>query len=244
MGPADTWNKMAHWMRQLGNSFGRRPKAILVISAHWEERCFTIGSGNAPPLIYDYYGFPEHTYNIQYGAPGAPELAQQLKQLLDSAGVESECDPRRGYDHGVFIPFKLIYPDADIPILQISLKAGLDPQQHLRLGELIAPLRRQEVLIAGSGMSFHNMDMLMDGESGNRSDIFDEWLTESCALPNPQRSERLINWQTAPCARTAHPREEHLLPLMVVAGSAEGQVGRRIFSDRVMGAAVSAYQFG
>jgi aromatic ring-opening dioxygenase catalytic subunit (LigB family) len=246
MGPADTWQRMGAWLGQLAGSVGPKPKAVLVVSAHWEEPQFTVTSNPRPPLIYDYYGFPEHTYRLKYDAPGAPALAEEIKGRLEGAGVPAATDAERGLDHGVFVPFKLIFPTAEVPTLQLSLKAGLDPAAHLAAGHALAPLREEGVLIVGSGMSYHNMRGLM-GASGAAtvSERFDAWLSEAAAAPDPVERERLLAaWQSAPVARGAHPREEHLLPLMVAAGAAPADQGRKIFEDHVMGVTVSAFQFG
>jgi aromatic ring-opening dioxygenase catalytic subunit (LigB family) len=245
MGPPDTWDRMGAWLEQLGQSVGRRPDAVVVVSAHWEADLFSVTAAAKPPLLYDYYGFPEHTYRLRYDAPGSPELAQRVRELLGEAGMPSLADRERGLDHGVFIPFKLIYPDADIPIVQLSLKTGLDPALHIAAGQAIARLRDENVLIVGSGMSYHNMAAFMRGEPPSQSGIFDSWLTRAVTEPSARaRNELLTHWADAPSARDAHPREEHLIPLMVAAGAAESDLGRRVFADHVMGAIVSAYQFG
>jgi len=242
MGPPDTWDKMRDWLSQLSSDIGVKPKAIVLISGHWEEPDFTINNGANPPLLYDYSGFPPETYRIQYSAPGSPELAERIHELFSHAGIASRYDSQRGYDHGAFIPLKVIYPKADIRIVQVSLKSGLDPASHIAAGQALAPLRQEGVLIVGSGMSYHNMRGFFSGGPIPDSDRFDEWLTK--AVSSPERNEKLRNWQAAPAARQAHPREEHLIPLLVASGAAEGENGRKIFSDRVMGAIVSAFQFG
>lgn len=242
--PADTWHKLGAWLSQLSGETGVRPKAIVVVSGHWEEPEFTIGSGSKPSLIYDYYGFPEHTYKIEYNAPGWPELSKQIFDLLTKAEIPARTDAQRGFDHGVFIPFKLIYPNADIPMVQLSLKAGLDPAAHLKLGRAIEPLRQEGVLVVGSGMSYHNMRGFGGGAS-KASDQFDAWLTDAvCAKDPARRNERLAQWRLAPGARDAHPREEHLIPLMVAAGAAGSDAGSKIFTDRIMSATISAFGFG
>ena len=196
-------------------------------------------------MIYDYSGFPPHTYQLRYDAPGSPALAQQIRDLLADAKFPVRLDPQRGWDHGVFIPLKLIYPDADIPVVQLSLKAGLSPAEHIKVGLALGRLRKQGVLIVGSGMSYHNLRGFRPGEQVEASDQFDRWLTEAVTAPTAQvRNEKLLRWQTAPAARQAHPREEHLIPLMVAAGAAGQDLGRKVFQDRVMGAVVSAFQFG
>ena len=215
-----------------------------MISGHWEEKDFTLTSHDRPLLIYDYFGFPEHTYRIRYDAPGSPALAQRIRELLADAGIPARLDPARGFDHGVFIPFKLIYPSAQVPIIQLSLKAGLDPATHLEVGRVIAPLRQEGVLIVGSGMSYHNLGGFGGGVNGI-SDRFDAWLTEAACESDPSaRYEKLLQWRHAPGARNAHPREEHLIPLMVAAGAGDQDSGRKVFTDRIMGAMISAYQFG
>ena len=243
--PPSTWNKMGDWLRSWPSTFNEKPKAVLVISAHWEEAEFSVTSNPNPSLIYDYSGFPAHTYEIKYDAPGSPHLAQRIADLLGAAGVMVRQDAVRGFDHGVFIPFKLVYPQADIPIVQLSLKRGLDPAEHIRVGQLLAPLRKEGVLIVGSGMSYHNLREFFrgGGEATTVSKRFDDWL-ESSLITGGERNKKLIHWFDAPGARAAHPREEHLIPLMVVAGAAGDDRVDKVFTDNVMGATVSAFQFG
>lgn len=155
--PKDAWDGMAAFLRQLRHDVGTTPQAVLVISGHWETDVLSLTSSSAPELLFDYYGFPEHTYQLTYPAPGSPELAAQVAQLLGEAGIPSQLDGSRGFDHGVFIPFKLVYPEAEIPVVQLSLRADLDPAFHLAVGRALAPLREQGVLIIGSGMSYHNL---------------------------------------------------------------------------------------
>ena len=242
--PADEWDRTAAWLKGLADSLPERPKAIVVISGHWEESAFTAGSGPAPELIYDYTGFPAHTYELKYPAPGAPALAQRIVDLLTAAGLPARTDPARGFDHGVFIPFLLIYPDADIPVVPLSLKAGLDPAEHLAAGAALAALREEGVLIVGSGMSYHNMGAFRTPAATAPSEAFDRWLTADLEAPPAQRTEGLKDWSEAPAARNAHPREEHLLPLMIAAGAAGEDAGHRVFSDEVMAARISGYRFG
>jgi aromatic ring-opening dioxygenase catalytic subunit (LigB family) len=245
MGPPDTWDRMGAWLKTMSSAVGPKPAAILVISAHWEEPEFTVTGAANPPLLYDYYGFPEHTYRLRYGAPGSPELAQEVRDLLGKAGIASRTDTERGFDHGVFIPFLLIYPDADIPVVQLSLKANLDPAEHIAAGKALAPLRDRNVLIVGSGMSYHNLSAFMRGLPPTGAATFDTWLTDAATDTDiDRRDEKLAHWANAPAARDAHPREEHLIPLMVAAGAAGADVGRQTYSDSVMGSAISAYQFG
>ncbi len=243
MGPKDTWDKMAAWLGHMKDGVGAVPKGIVVISAHWEEPAFSVTTGEHPPLLFDYYGFPEHTYKLRYDAPGSPVLARRIRDLLEDAGFATGADADRGFDHGVFVPFKLIYPDADIPVVQLSLKAGLDPAEHIKAGQALEPLRREGVLIVGSGMSYHNMRGF--GRATADSEIFDAWLTEAATTPDAEaRNVKLVQWEKAPAARRVHPREEHLLPLMVAAGAAGEDAGRKVFDDHVMNVLVSAYAFG
>lgn len=245
MGPADTWDRMAAWLGGFAQSLAATPSAIVVVSAHWEAATVRVTSAPQPPLIYDYHGFPEHTYALSYAAPGHRELADGLTQRLNHAGIEAVTDPNRGFDHGVFIPLKLMFPAANIPVVQISLQQSLDPVLHLRIGEVLAPLRDDSVLIVGSGMSFHNLPLMMSGTPTNESaDVFDDWLSETCLSPPALRNSALSQWERAPSARIAHPREEHLLPLMVAAGAAHNDSASCVFKDRVMGSTVSAFAFG
>jgi aromatic ring-opening dioxygenase catalytic subunit (LigB family) len=244
--PPDAWDRMGAWLRSVPDLVGVRPKAVLVVSAHWEEPAFTVNTQAAPGLLYDYYGFPEHTYRLSYPAPGSPALAAQVREHLETADLPTAEEHRRGLDHGVFIPFKLIYPAADIPVVQLSLRAGLDPAEHIAAGRALAPLRDQGVLIVGTGMSYHNMRRFRFDGSGLDPDSvrFDTWLTETVALPSHERAQRLIGWAQAPGGRASHPEEEHLIPLHVVAGAAGEDVGRRTFHDQVLGSAQSAFMFG
>lgn len=242
--PPDTWTSLGHWLRGLGAEVGVRPKAVVVVSAHWEDERFLVTGHPQPPLIYDYYGFPPHTYELRYPAPGAPALAADIATRLGAAGLPAAVDPARGYDHGVFVPFKLIYPQADIPVVQLSLQRRLDPALHLAAGAALAPLRDEGVLIVGSGYSYHNMRGY-GGRGAADAERFDAWLNDSLVESSPeQRQQRLLHWAAAPSARESHPREEHLLPLMVVAGAAGADAGRRLFNDRVWGIATSGFRFG
>jgi aromatic ring-opening dioxygenase catalytic subunit (LigB family) len=249
MGPVDTWYEMGQWLKNLSASLPRKPKALLVISAHWEEKVVTIMSGCKPPLLFDYHGFPEHTYKLEYRAPGSPELAEKTAQLLQNAGIETRFEPDRGFDHGVFVPLKLVFPDADIPIVQLSLKKGLDPSVHLEIGRALSPLRDEGVLILGSGMSFHNLrNFFVSSEEGTeQSRKFDDWLHETLTTTETKfevRAQALESWAKAPAARFAHPREDHLIPLMVIAGASEHHAASRIFHGRVFDIFISGYRFG
>lgn len=219
------------------------PKALLVVSAHWEEEAPTVMSGAKPPMFYDYYGFPPESYRITWPAPGDPALAKRTRELLEKQGFAAQSDAARGYDHGTFVPLKLTYPDADVPTVQLSLKVGLDPQEHLLIGRAIAPLRDEGVFIVGSGMSFHNMRGF--GPQGiAASEAFDEWLGQTATAAPEIRDRGLQKWAAAPSARLAHPREEHLLPLMVIAGAAGSDKGTQGWGGTINGVRVSAYHYG
>lgn len=241
-GPADTWDRTAAYLKGLVASLPERPRAILGVSGHWEAADFTVGSAAQPDLIYDYYGFPEHTYRLQFPAQGSPALASRVRALLAEAGVASTADASRGWDHGVFVPLILATPDADIPVVQLSLRADLDPAAHLAAGRALRPLRDEGVLIVGSGMSWHNMRGFSPAFT-ERSAVFDAWLEQAVTDP-AVRESALARWDAAPNAREAHPREEHLLPLMVAAGAASGEPAVVAFRDTVMDVVVSAVEFG
>jgi len=244
--PAGTWDPMESWLRSLVVQVGKAPRALLVISAHWEADTFSVNTRADHELLYDYYGFPEHTYRITWPARGDPALAADVLQRLEKAGLETSEDAQRGLDHGVFIPMKLAFPDAEVPVVQLSLRSSLDPREHLAAGRALEPLRDQGVLIAGSGMSFHNMERLRRGGSTADpvSQKFDAWLEETVDLPRDRREGRLLEWDTAPGGRASHPAEEHLIPLHVVAGAAGDDPGRKVFSDTVIGSTQSAFMFG
>jgi aromatic ring-opening dioxygenase catalytic subunit (LigB family) len=244
MGPADTWDRMAAWLRELDGTLPEKPRALLVVSAHWEAPVPTVMTSPAPPLLYDYSGFPPHTYELTWPAPGAPELASRVRHLLSGAGFESREDAKRGFDHGVFVPLKVAYPDARVPTVQLSLREGLDPAQHLAMGRALAPLRDEGVLIVGSGMSYHNMRGFSGGSGAREASVsFDTWLGEAVAQEPEERVRRLVAWAQAPAARQVHPREEHLLPLMVVAGAAGADRAQRAYSGTLVGLRFSGIHF-
>ena len=242
-GPADTWQPTQHFLERLAATLPDTPKAILVVSGHWEEPAFTASAAPAPQLIFDYSGFPEHTYRLTWPAPGSPELAARVAGMLTLAGLPSALSPTRGFDHGVFVPLKVAFPQAQIPVVTLSLVSSLDPWLHLAAGRALAPLREEGVLIVGSGMSFHNLRAYLRPEAHDRAQEFDAWLTRAVESPADQRESLLNAWRNAPFAAFAHPREEHLIPLMVAAGAGGAAPGIRIFADEPMGAAISAYRF-
>lgn len=217
-----------------------KPSAILVISAHWEEDQPTVTAGSETKLLYDYYGFPPESYTITYPVPGAAEIAKKIQSLLKIKRFAPESDTERGLDHGVFVPLKMMYPGADIPTLQLSLVKGLNPELHIKLGRALAPLRKKNVLILGSGMSYHNLSEMrsLQPVDENHNLLFHQWLYEACVAENlskKERSRRLANWESAPYARECHPREEHLIPLQVCYGAAESKtpMAKEVFAGEI-----------
>ena len=229
---------MVAFMRELPSQL-RRPEAILVISAHWEERIPTLLGSKAPPMLYDYVGFPDEAYEITYPAPGNPDLAKRIAGLLNQHDIQTYIDPYRGFDHGLYIPLKLMYPEADIPAIQLSLLQGLDPAAHIALGAALHPLMGENILVIGSGFSFHNMRAFSrqgENEPDPANDDFQNWLIDVCVNEKSpsEREQQLIDWLKAPFARYCHPREEHLLPLHVCAGMAK-KAATKIFDDYILG---------
>lgn len=246
--PPDFWNHLGDWLRALPGLLPAPPKALLVISAHWETPLPMVTTGTQPPLIYDYGGFPPHTYQLKWPAPGDPVLAQRVSDLLGAAGIPSAPDPQRGFDHGVFVPLMLAWPQARIPTVQLSLRGSLDAAEHLAIGRALAPLRDEGVLILGSGFTYHNLRAMLSHtvpDVPGASRRFDDWLT--AAVETPERGERerlLAAWASAPDARACHPREEHLIPLMVVAGAGGEDAGTRCYHHLLGEATHSGYRFG
>jgi len=237
--------KMISFLKEIVSELGE-PSAILVISAHWEEDQATITSGNHPEIIYDYYGFPAEAYEIQYAAAGHPRLAKDVFELILASGIPAKLDGQRGFDHGLFVPLKLMFPQAQIPCIQLSLLKNLNPRMHIVLGKAIAALREKNILIIGSGMSFHNLKTFFsnDIDSSKENEGFDRWLIDTCTNPAiliEECEQRLIEWEKAPFARFCHPREEHLLPLHVCYGiaCAGTPIAKAVFNDEVMGKKVT-----
>ena len=235
--------ELAQYLRSVAQVPSTRPVAVLVVSAHWEEALPTVMTSAHPPMLYDYYGFPPESYEITWPAPGGPALAKRVRELLSGAGIESAENNERGFDHGTFVPLKLAYPEADVPTVQLSLKRGLDPKEHLALGRALAPLRDEGVFIVGSGMTFHNL-RAFGPQSSVAAEQFDGWLRSTASLEAGERDSRLVDWTSAPSARQAHPREEHLLPLMVVAGAAGADRGKLAYNGKILDLRLSAYHFG
>ncbi len=238
------WQPMQDYLAGLIESLPERPRAILLVSGHWEATQFTLLDSDRPALLFDYYNFPPHTYQLRWDAPGAPDLARSAASLLEAAGFATNRDSIRGWDHGVFIPLKVAIPGADIPLVQLSLRADFDPAAHIAAGRALAPLRDQGVLIIGSGMSFHNL-RVRGHQATAPSAQWDDALTAAVTDADPaSRANRVAAWADLPHARFAHPREEHLLPLMVALGAGGDDAARLDHRSVVLGWTVSAYRFG
>ena len=241
------FDRLEQSLKDIRRELGNAPRAVLVISGHWEENGFAISSGANPGMVYDYSGFPEHTYRIRYRAPGSPALAERIQALLGDGGIPARLDAERGYDHGTFSIMKPLYPEEDIPLVQLSIDLGYDPELHLQLGRLLAPLRDEGVLIIGSGLSYHNLREMRGSAAVEPSRVFDAWLCETALEVSPgERTARLIEWEQAPLARAAHPREDHLIPLMAVVGAAEHEPGAVVYhqTDLFGGITASSFRFG
>ncbi|MYQ49955.1 MULTISPECIES: dioxygenase family protein [unclassified Streptomyces] len=231
--------ELAAWSAELP-----RPKAILMVSAHWEEAPLALGATETVPLVYDFWGFPEHYYGVRYAAPGAPELAENVRKLLRRAGTPVQDIPDRGLDHGAYVPLVEMYPDAGIPVLQISLPT-LDPQALMDIGRRLAPLRDEGVLIVGSGFFTHNLAALRHaGGTPGWSAEFDDWGHRALRARD---IDALLDFEhKSPAGKLAHPRTEHFAPLFVTLGAAENDLdqGRSVIDGFWMGLAKRSVQFG
>jgi aromatic ring-opening dioxygenase catalytic subunit (LigB family) len=232
-------------LKQMVADHGDRPRAILMISGHWEEAEVGVMGSATPPMVYDSYGFPPETYQITYPAPGAPDIAARTLSLLQAAGIAAHIDPQRGFDHGLFAPMAVMYPEADMPIFQVSMLHSYDPAAHLAIGRALRPLRDEGVMIVGSGLSFHNL-RLPRGAGKGPSAEFDAWLYEAMMAPPEARREAMLNWERAPAARICHEQEDHLVPIFVALGAAEDEPAERIYhhTSDMTGITVSNYRFG
>lgn len=241
----EAFSQLEQSLHQMVSDLGEKPKAVLMVSGHWEGQDVGVMSSPNPPMLYDYSGFPPETYEVVYGAPGAPDLAQKTLGLLEAAGVTAFLDDKRGFDHGTFAPLEIMYPDADVPIYQVSILSSYDPAEHFVIGRALASLREEGVMIVGSGLSYHNL-RLMGPAAKEPSAAFDAWLSSALALPATQRTEQLANWESAPSARICHPEEDHLVPLFVALGAAESEEATIIYhEDNFMGGvSTSSYRFG
>lgn len=211
----------AGWVRELSTWAANlpRPEAILVLSAHWEERPLTIGATRTVPLVYDFYGFPRHHYEQTYAAPGAPALAERIRGILKGSQPVAE-EPERGLDHGAYVPLVAMYPEAQIPVLQISLPSE-DPQELFALGRALRPLREEGVLIAGSGFITHNLraiDWSGTAPPPSWATEFDAWTGQALACKD---IDALLDYQRkGPGSHIALPTREHFVPLLVALGAA------------------------
>lgn len=244
--PSGLWDNLATYLRGIAAGIGQRPRAVLVISGHWECALPTVLTAEQHALLFDYYGFPESAYRLTYPAHGSIAVAARVRELLEQAGIPSEITHQRGLDHGVFVPFKLIYPNADVPIVQLSLKHTLDAAEHLAMGRALTPLRDEGVLILGSGNSYHNLrKFFSDQAAANKaSEQFDAWLGAAISAPPAERERLLSGWTDAPGALDCHPRSEHLIPLMVAAGAAGEDAGKLTYHEQMFGKMFSGIQFG
>jgi len=242
--PPDEVETLARYLASIRDLPPDPPNALLVISAHWEERVPTVMSSAHPPMLYDYHGFPPESYQITWPAPGNPELAARVREVLAEGAIYAAADDTRGFDHGTFVPLKLAYPKADVPAFQLSLKQGLDPAEHLAIGRALEPLRDEGVFIVASGMTFHNLRAFFNPDANAVSEAFDAWLRDTMSREPAARDLRLTHWTTAPGARVAHPREEHLIPLMVAAGAAGSDAATLAFNGTMVGHRLSGYHFG
>lgn len=239
------YEKTAQEFREISLKLTEKPKAILVVSGHWICPVFTVSTATHPPMEYDYSGFPEHTYHIKYPAAGLLALSDRVMELLRGAGLQVDADATRGFDHGTFVPLSIMFPKADVPIVMLSIKSDFDPDEHLRVGHSLTSLRHEGVLIIGSGLTYHNMMGFGRRESTAVATVFENYLNSAITQPDTnKRTDMLLNWKNAPGARQAHPQEDHLIPLMVVAGAAGKDVGRRLFIDHIMDVSMASYQFG
>ena len=241
----ETWRELENYLRTFASTLVEPISAILMVSGHWEEDRPTVNASMAPQLLFDYSGFPNYTYRLTWPAPGAPDLAARVRELLGAAGIESAENTIRGWDHGVFVPLKVMFPAADVPVVQLSLQQGLDPTRHLAIGHALKPLRDDGVIIIGSGQTYHNMRGFISGGSkfDPAAEAFDNWLSESM-LDGADRDRALVEWEKAPGARAAQPHEDHLLPLMVAAGAASGEQGNIEFHGHALGKPISGFRFG
>ncbi|OAF07378.1 DODA-type extradiol aromatic ring-opening family dioxygenase [Bradyrhizobium neotropicale] len=228
------------------NEWGEAARAVLIVSGHWETTEFCVSSAAHPGMVFDYYGFPEHLYHIKYDAPGSPELAMRTRAMLQAGGVACESDAERGFDHGTFSLMKPLCPSGELPIVQLSIKQDLDSQAHLSVGRLLAPLRDEGVVIIGSGSSFHNLG-LRGPAAIEPSRQFDDWLQQTLlATSTAERRRRVAAWKLAPNARIAHPREDHLIPLMVALGAADEEAAALVYNqaDFFGSWTLSSFRFG
>ena len=232
------------FMAGLGNTLGR-PAAVLSVSAHWETSEVRASTAKQPETIHDFGGFPQELYDVQYPAPGAPAIADEAVGLLNAAGIEAEGQPR-GLDHGAWVPLALMYPDADVPVAQLSVQPHQSPAHHIAVGRALAPLRDKDVLILASGSATHNLRTMEYGRHDSPpawAVAFDRWLGDALEAGDDAALRRYR--EQAPYARESHPRDEHLLPVFVAFGAGgAGVKGRRLHDSFTHGSlSMAAYAF-
>ena len=241
LGLTNLFSELHEWANDLP-----RPKSVLMLSAHWEARPLTIGATRTVPLIYDFYGFPEPFYQVEYAAPGAPELAQRVKELIGMSQPLAE-EPDRGLDHGAYVPMVAMYPDADVPVLQVSLPT-MDAPTLFELGRTLASLREEGVLIVGSWFITHNLraaDPRPNAPTPSWASVFDSWSAE---VMTNRDADWMVNYrERAPGVQYALPTHEHFVPAVVALGAAIDQPGDTAFPIEgfVMGSLTKrSVQFG
>jgi 4,5-DOPA dioxygenase extradiol len=239
-------NETVEFLKRLGEELAR-PEAILCVSAHWNTEAPAVSAAERPETIHDFGGFPQELYRMRYPVPGAPGLAGRVRQLLGEASLPCEVSPTRGLDHGAWVPLKLIYPGADVPVAQLSVQPLLGAEHHLRLGRALAPLRREGVLILATGSATHNLSRIGRGDAPPEwAKEFDEWLFRK--ISDGALAELLDYRRLAPHAALAHPTDEHLLPLFVALGAGAGEAsahGRNLHRGWTWGSlSMAAYGFG
>ena len=242
----DAQDQLEESLKRLPAELPEPPKAILMVSGHWEDRGFSVQTHPQPPMYYDYGGFPQEMYEIQYPAPGSPELAGRVVELLTSAGIAVREDAERGFDHGMYSVLFPAWPDAEVPVVQLAVDNRFDPAEHLAVGRALAPLRDEGILILASGFSYHNLRLMGPGAEVPSAQ-FDEWLGDALIDRSADvRAALLTQWAHAPSARVAHPREDHLIPLMVAVGAAgDDEAVRSYHEDAWNGTVVtSSFRFG
>ena len=238
------WENMEVYLRNIASTLPQRPTAIVVMSGHWETSVPTVITAENHTLLYDYYGFPKHTYALRYPAQGSRSLAARVRGLLAEAGIQSAEDDRRGLDHGVFIPFLLAFPNGDIPIVELSMGKDLDAAHELRVGQALELLRDENVLIVATGMTYHNLNIF--GKDGGKTDpvskAFDDWLAGAVEASPQDRNRALVGWERAPGARICHPRDEHLPPLSFASGGPGSAQRARNHLATVLGKPLSGFR--
>ena len=245
----DPWKELQNYMQGFDAALGRRPKAVLVISAHWADtEALTVSTAKQPGMYFDYYGFPPHTYALNYPAHGAPDIAEHVRGVLADSGIETNADAERGYDHGVFIPFMMMYPKADVPIVMMSLDPAMTAERHFTIGKALERLRDEDILIVASGLSYHNMRMFYRRDPAHieQANRFDAWLKDALETPDTEkRLAQLAAWKDNPDALASHvPDHDHLIPVFVAAGAAGSDAGKLAFHGNFLGKHYSAYRFG